>query len=276
MHDVIRDMAILIALSEHGHGFLVKAGWELNVWPNDADEGCSAISLKNNRIHKLPEKVDISVLGELKELEILSLRSSNFKEFPKEIGNLVNLRLLDLSWNSTINIIPSKVISRLSRLEELRMQGSFGDWGSRIKGAWESNVGFDESTYLSKLNLLDVQMFDLECIWESFNAGFDELTCLSYLNILVVRIFNAECIPKAVRFLPNWEKFFICILRKTGDFLFSMEKFSDSDCLLVLDTTIDTLPSWFNKVVTKRAEKIIYSGCQGLNNLLAETWDYMD
>ncbi|VVA20264.1 PREDICTED: probable disease resistance [Prunus dulcis] len=307
MHDVIRDMAILIASSEeHGHRFLVKAGWELNVWPNDTDEGCSAISLMGNCIRKLPDELvcpklqilllndnrtieeipeaffqslnalrvldltptsisilpssfnflinlqtlhldgcrylkDISVLGKLKKLEILSLRSSGFKKFPEEIGNLANLRLLDLSWNSNMNIIPSKVISRLSRLEELLMEGSFGDWGGKVEGAGER-----------------------------INAGFDELTCLSYLNILSVRICNVECIPKDVGFLPNWEKFFICIKRESVP----MANFthSDSDCprVLVLDTTIDTLPSWFKSVVIERTEKIFYSECRGLNNFLVE------
>ncbi|CAL2235886.1 unnamed protein product [Prunus armeniaca] len=305
MHDVIRDMAILIASSEeHGHRFLVKAGWELNVWPNDTDEGCSAISLKDNRISKLPDELvcpklqilllnsnrtvkeipeaffqslnalrvldltytsisilpssfnflinlqtlhldhcwflkDISVLGKLKKLEILRLRSTCFKKFPEEIGNLANLRLLDLSWNSKINIIPSKVISRLSRLEELLMEGSFGDWGGKVEGAGER-----------------------------INAGFDELTCLSYLNILFVRFCNVECIPKDVEFLPNWEKLFICIKRESV----SIDYFTHSDCprLLVLETTIDTLPSWFKNVVIERTEKIFYSECRGLNNFLVE------
>nr|XP_011462135.1 PREDICTED: probable disease resistance protein At4g27220 [Fragaria vesca subsp. vesca] len=58
MHDVIRDVAISIALSEDGSRFLVQAGCELKDWPaNIADDDYSAISLMRNKIHKLPHKL---------------------------------------------------------------------------------------------------------------------------------------------------------------------------------------------------------------------------
>ena len=57
MHDVIRDMAMLIALSVDGNRFLVKSGSKLTNWPVDAHEGYSAISLMKNEIFKLPERV---------------------------------------------------------------------------------------------------------------------------------------------------------------------------------------------------------------------------
>ncbi|KAH0989022.1 hypothetical protein GBA52_000505 [Prunus armeniaca] len=141
MHDVIRDMAISIGLSELGHGFLVKAGWDLKLWPNDADEGCSTISLKYNCISKLPEDLVC----------------------PK-------LQILLLDNNGTLHEIPE--------------------------------------TYFQGMNAL--RILDLS--------------------------------KTSISFLP----------------------------LLVLDTSINTLPSWFNSVVTETAKKIIYTKCRGLNNFLAE------
>ncbi|KAM1203937.1 hypothetical protein ACFX2J_019692 [Malus domestica] len=309
MHDVIRDMAISIAYSEQGHEFLVKAGWELEDWPNDVNEGCSAISLKSNCICKLPEELvcprlrilviddnlklkkiseaffrslnalrvldlsstcisslpsslnlltnlqtlhldscwslkDISVLRELTKLEILSLKDSRFEELPKEIGNLASLRLLDFAGNTMIQRVPSNVISRLSRLEELYMQGSFGNFGSRIEGAGEET-----------------------------NVGFDELTCLSYLSNLTVQIHSAECIPENVGFHPNWEKFYILIKSQTIP-LHKVEYYDFSTSygsrILALDTTINNLPSWFNSAVTERAKKIVYKECRGLINIIEE------
>ncbi|XP_004296352.1 PREDICTED: disease resistance protein At4g27190-like [Fragaria vesca subsp. vesca] len=61
MHDVVRDTAINIAKSEDGHGFLVKAGCDLEAWPRKLLEGYSAISLMGNPISKLPEKLNRAV-----------------------------------------------------------------------------------------------------------------------------------------------------------------------------------------------------------------------
>ncbi|PRQ20075.1 putative P-loop containing nucleoside triphosphate hydrolase, leucine-rich repeat domain, L [Rosa chinensis] len=174
MHDVIRQMAILISFSEDGQRALVKAGCKLQKWPKiNPQAGYYAISLMMNKIPKLPEKFvcpklqilllqhnpdvkeipnsfleslnelrvldlsktsisslpskfdflnnlhtlyldscetsfDLSVLGKLKKLEILSLRECCHK-VPKEIGDLANLRMLDITEsrirNCTCNVI---------------------------------------------------------------------------------------------------------------------------------------------------------------------------
>ncbi|KAH0989020.1 hypothetical protein GBA52_000503 [Prunus armeniaca] len=162
MHDVIRDMAILIASSsEHGHRFLVKAGWELNVWPNDTDESCSAISLKDNCIRKLPDELVC----------------------PK-------LQILLLNHNPTVEEIP-------------------------------------------------------EAFFQSLNA----------LRVLDLTETSISILPSSFNFLINLQTLHL-----------------DHYCprQLVLETTIDTLPSWFNSVVIERTEKIFYSLCRGLNNFLVE------
>ncbi|XP_024157247.1 disease resistance protein At4g27190 isoform X2 [Rosa chinensis] len=56
MHDVIRDIAVSIA--SDGQHFLVKTRCDLKDWPMDAHEGCSAISLIESNICKLPNKLN--------------------------------------------------------------------------------------------------------------------------------------------------------------------------------------------------------------------------
>ncbi|XP_004295918.1 PREDICTED: disease resistance protein At4g27190-like [Fragaria vesca subsp. vesca] len=56
MHDVIRDVAVSISLSEDGSRFLVKAGCELKYWPRITHQDYCAISLMRNEIHELPER----------------------------------------------------------------------------------------------------------------------------------------------------------------------------------------------------------------------------
>ncbi|XP_048425999.1 probable disease resistance protein At4g27220 [Pyrus x bretschneideri] len=311
MHDVIRDMAILIASSGDGsQGFLVKAGCELKDWPKNSLEDYSAISLMGNEIRNLPDELvcpkleilllqsnfeieeipedffqspnalrvfdissteiislpssfnlltklqtlhldrcqsitDVSILGELKKLEVLSMRESGIEELPEEIGHLTNLRMLDLTMSTYIAVIPSNVISRLSKLEELYMQLSFADWGKKVEGE-------DDKT----------------------NASFDELICLPYLNSLKVDISDAECLPENVGFFRNWVNFDICISRdpvhRSMNVHLSKNIVTPYSRALFLDTTINTLPDWFNSTVTQRVEKIIYLEPRSLTDILEE------
>ncbi|KAJ8569855.1 hypothetical protein K7X08_006432 [Anisodus acutangulus] len=74
---------------------------------------------------------DMSILGKLKGLEILSLYGSNIKELPDEIGDLNNLRLLDLTFCQSLERIPEKLVSNLRRLEEFihgRMLYALENW----------------------------------------------------------------------------------------------------------------------------------------------------
>ncbi|XP_040361464.1 uncharacterized protein LOC112202104 isoform X2 [Rosa chinensis] len=76
--------------------------------------------------HNLPD--DVSVIGELRKLMILSLRETNVKQLPDTFKNLSNLRLLDLFRCKELEIISPGVISSLCLLEELYMWSSFEDW----------------------------------------------------------------------------------------------------------------------------------------------------
>ncbi|KAM5559483.1 hypothetical protein ABKV19_020910 [Rosa sericea] len=317
MHDVVRDMAIRISLSEDGPRFLVKVDCKLKDLPRiDARKGYSAISLMKNKIRKLrqvlvcpnlqilllqqnaslkkirksffqsqnelrvldlsdtgisllPQSIsfltnlqalyldnckkitDISVIGKLHKLEILSMRGNALKDLSREIGQLTNLRMLDVSSDSdddfaACTTIPSKVISKLHKLEALHLKCGFWDWGSKIDGEGEET-----------------------------NIGFDELAGLSYLRFLEVCISDANCIPKRVKVEPNWVYFDISICSGLVGQLGIMSSPSGGhNCRYLTfwdtDTTIGTLPDWFVNVVVKNTEWLYYRDNKGLSNILVE------
>ncbi|GMH01907.1 hypothetical protein Nepgr_003746 [Nepenthes gracilis] len=126
-----------------------------------------ALNIENNHIR------DISALGELKSLEILSLRRSSFALFPEQLGQLTNLRLLDLT-GSQIGIIPSKVISRLSRLEELYMWQSYSMWEVQESQS-EGRATLAEVLYLERINSLYIHISKCNCLTEDITSRWRNL-----------------------------------------------------------------------------------------------------
>ncbi|KAM5550480.1 hypothetical protein ABKV19_027571 [Rosa sericea] len=190
--------------------------------------------------------IDISIVGKLKKLEILSMRECPGGELSREIGHLTNLRILDVnrSWPMAnargMVTIPSKVISKLHKLEELYMvYCGFEDWGFGAQGQGEeTNI-------------------------------FDELVGLSNLKIVQVGISDAKYIPKIVEAKPDWDYFYISIVDrcnfgayKTGD--------HNSRSLYFSGATISILPDWFINAVTKKTEKLEYNRCKGMSDILME------
>ncbi|XP_071741204.1 probable disease resistance protein At4g27220 [Rutidosis leptorrhynchoides] len=231
MHDVCRDMALLIANEGSTNHFLVMAWKGLTEWlpRNNIQQSYTGISLMYNRISKLPEDnisfpnleaaylqgnylesisdefiegikngvldlanneisslpqslarlsqlrmlnlegnnsiCEISIIGELKGLEILILNSTDIEEVPECIGQLVNLRRLEVIDCKKLSGIPPDVISKLRRLEELRIQ-----FPVHCKEVHECLVAVN---CLSKLTSLVLKVPSLRDIPEAFN--FDKL-----------------------------------------------------------------------------------------------------
>ncbi|KAL2327760.1 hypothetical protein Fmac_021187 [Flemingia macrophylla] len=103
---------------------------------------------------------NIATVGEITSLEILNLEKSELRELPAEIGQLSNLRLLDLTDCSSLGVIPSNVISSLTSLEELYM-GNCNIKGD-AKGSKRQNVdsSLSELRHLHQLTNLNVQIED--------------------------------------------------------------------------------------------------------------------
>ncbi|KAL5807574.1 hypothetical protein ACOSQ3_030460 [Xanthoceras sorbifolium] len=104
---------------------------------------------------------DISTVGALGKLEVLSLVSSDIEHLPGEIRQLTRLRLLDLSKCSKLKTVTPGVISSLTRLEELYM-GSFVQWD--IDG--RTNASLAELKELSQLTRLKIHVLDAQIMSE--------------------------------------------------------------------------------------------------------------
>ncbi|KAG5244511.1 disease resistance NBS-LRR family protein [Salix suchowensis] len=107
-------------------------------------------------------------IGKMKMLEVLSLANCKLLDLPQEIGELTNIRLLDLedcqhSRQKFNAIFPPNVISRWSRLEEL--------YSSSFMKYTREHIA--ELKSLSHLTTLIMEVPDLGCIPEGFS--FPEL-----------------------------------------------------------------------------------------------------
>ncbi|KAG6703264.1 hypothetical protein I3842_07G075400 [Carya illinoinensis] len=258
MHDVVRDVAMLIASKDHSI-FMGRDGGELNKWPDmDALKRCKSLSIFGGEIYDLPNEMkcpqlrlfnvnggkcswkiletffervgelkvlcftkmqlpslpsslhllrslqtlclercelgDISVIGELKNLVILSLSGSNVSKVPREVGLLTDIRLLDLSSCSKLELIPPNVLSCLLKLEELYVGNSFIQW-------------------------------DPEGL--SNNASLAELKNLSHLTTLEIHIRDASNLPKDI-WLTKLERYMILVGNVCWDWFEKHETWFDN------------------------------------------------
>ncbi|XP_077244378.1 disease resistance protein At4g27190-like [Tasmannia lanceolata] len=178
MHDIVRDVAIWIAFSsEDGNKFFVQSNMSLSKITKEGMhesinrasfvggglseiptflETCSNLStlfLQDNPLNKIPKDI---FLG-LKALRVLNLSGTRIKSLPKEVGELNNLRLLNLSHTFQLERIEAHTISRLSSLEVLDMYRS--DYGWKVKGEVdEESVTLEELLHLECLYYLRIKV----------------------------------------------------------------------------------------------------------------------
>ncbi|KAG8650650.1 hypothetical protein MANES_07G062348v8 [Manihot esculenta] len=98
---------------------------------------------------------DLAIIGDLKQLRVLSFANSYVVELPKQIEQLTRLKVLDVSNCSKLKMIPANALSKLSELEELYMSNSFVEWE-----ADGNNASLAELEKLSQLTTLEMQILD--------------------------------------------------------------------------------------------------------------------
>jgi len=126
---------------------------------------------------------DLIWLRKLQRLKILGLMwCLSIEELPDEIGELKELRLLDVTGCERLRRIPVNLIGRLKKLEELLI-------GHRSFDGWDV-VGCDSTG--------------------GMNASLTELKSLSQLVVLSLRIPKVECIPRDFVF-PSLLKYHIIL-----------------------------------------------------------------
>ncbi|KAH9614705.1 hypothetical protein KSS87_022179 [Heliosperma pusillum] len=106
--------------------------------------------LKTLHLHYCMLK-DVKLIGKLVNLLVLSLRGSILEELAVEIGELCDLRLLDIESCKGMKRIPANILSRLSNLEGLYMFNGFDDWGG-------NHASGSELDTLSHLNVLEMEV----------------------------------------------------------------------------------------------------------------------
>ncbi|XP_075636902.1 putative disease resistance protein At4g27220 [Castanea sativa] len=136
------------------------------------------------------EITDVSAIGELRKLEILSFIGSKIEELPGEMRNLSYLKLLELTECNDLERIPPDLLSSLSHLEELYMFGVDVKW----KPMEEEKK--DEEEEEEK---------------KGANASLTELMSLSYLVALKIQIPNIKVLPKDLPFKNETIKFQIFV-----------------------------------------------------------------
>ncbi|OVA05790.1 Disease resistance protein [Macleaya cordata] len=166
MHDIVRDVAILIA-SEEGNGVFVKAGKGLSKWPKMGSllsGKCLRLSLMRNEISVLPDQ-----LPELPHLLSLSFEGNKaLKKFPdgffQTMGSLTTLDLRQTGISS----LPSSFLF-LQNLRSLYLDSS--DFSQ-----------FKDIAEIGKLK--NLEMLSLKnCKLHNFPEEFGGLTTLKLLDL---------------------------------------------------------------------------------------------
>ncbi|XP_061355905.1 uncharacterized protein LOC133300390 [Gastrolobium bilobum] len=101
---------------------------------------------------------DLSIIGKLERLRILSLSGSDIKKLPVELMKLTKLQIFDISNCSKLQYFPSNVINNLISLEELYTRNTLIQWNIEGQTNQSKNASLSELRHLNQLTALDIQI----------------------------------------------------------------------------------------------------------------------
>ncbi|WVZ06064.1 hypothetical protein V8G54_019410 [Vigna mungo] len=145
---------------------------------------------------------NLSIMGELKKLRILSLSGSNIENFPVELRQLDKLQFLDLSNISQLRAIPSNMILGMNSLEEFYMRDNLilRETNEEIQS---KNASLSELRHLKQLRSLDIHIPSVSRFPQ--NLFFDKLDSykiiIGEINMLSVGEFKIPDKYEVVKFL---------------------------------------------------------------------------
>jgi len=174
---------------------------------------------------------DLIWLRKLQRLKILGLMwCFSIEELPDEIGELKELRLLDLTGCQRLRRIPVNLIGRLKKLEELLIgQYSFQGW----------DVAGCDST-------------------GGMNASLTELNSLSQLAVLSLRIPKVECIPRDFLF-PRLLKYDIILGNYNSFIIRNPVGYPTSTRLILGGTSLNA--KTFEQLILHKLESVQVTDC---------------
>ncbi|RWR88007.1 putative disease resistance protein isoform X1 [Cinnamomum micranthum f. kanehirae] len=175
MHDLIRDMAIIITRTEKPRSE-IYAGQQLKDLSTEFPEDAERISLMDNDIEELSgepncqhlltlflqknplQKISTdSYFNHMCSLRVLNLSFTKINSLPNSVSNLKNLRALHLDNTWELRVFPAGIIPRLSHLEVLTMRGSRWKWSSKTG----EGAGIEEIMNSTRLAILDIHFQEL-------------------------------------------------------------------------------------------------------------------
>jgi Leucine-rich repeat (LRR) protein len=297
MHDVVRDVAKLIASRDHNM-FVVRANGGLKEWPDvDALKRCKAFSVLGGDIHELPYKMGCPELAFLcleggghplqitdtffdgtRKLKILDLTKMQLSSLPSSLGLLRNLQTLCLDHCVLGDIA---IIGELKNLAILSLHCSNISQLPREIGLLTCLRLLDLSD-CSKLEVIPPNVLSslvaLEELYmrKSFvqweveglnNASLAELKNLSHLITLEIHIPDVSNLPKDLLF-EKLERYVILV----GDVWdWPVNRGEATRILkLKLDTSFQSEVGMQLMLLMKRKENLYLDELKGVKSVLNE------
>ncbi|KAL5715856.1 hypothetical protein ACHQM5_017620 [Ranunculus cassubicifolius] len=301
MHDVVRDVAILIA-SEESNGFIIKPGMQLAEWSDMELYKFKRMSLLRNIRCDLPNLINgpqlltLSLSGneniyeippnlflEMKSLLTLDLSRTRIKTLPPSLSCLVNLRALLLidCW-SLLNVSP---VENLKRLEVLDLHGS------KIQSLPEEMRSL---TSLRMLNLSEThkleimypkvlsslvrleelhmhnsfEEWELEGAGNGMNATLSEIASLGHLTSLAFCVANSKLLSQEIPNNWNTLKKYAILLGTTNSFA-SVEFYSAStnfERSMFIEMPLILVANWV-MVLLDRTNLLYLNICEGIQSV---------
>ncbi|KAJ8628020.1 hypothetical protein MRB53_021327 [Persea americana] len=158
----------------------------------------SLLNLQSLILRGCSRLTEVPFLGQLKKLQFLDISMSSIRSLPIEMQNLVKLKKLIMSNIHGKSVtMPANIISKLSSLEDLRIQKTKIDWAKGSEPTVETNATLGEVWKLKRLTTLKIFIEDFDCIEE--DVFLQQWSRLEKFKILLgpsAQLTNLDCMKQ--------------------------------------------------------------------------------